>query len=386
MVMTRSQAKAAAAAAAAAASGGTASAASAASAAVTVTSQGTTAITEDMAALRIGRKNNVDSNLDDLLRGEPEISDALYNKAAKDNKSLSKLERILLFSRCDIWGKAFADPDSLTEGQRNIVLSRPPPEIMAQNIRDATDGAMSTVAELRSVDVKALGLPAMFLIFHCYQTSDRNGRATMAFEGPFAKRHDEHFTFLLPERDDEHAFAPPYRAIELYRSPEEIEWEMDVFDAINKVIWDADDDSVESDPNAELVGYREEKERLEPEMRAQLAEKIGQLSEVEKAELAELVRAERERNKAEEEAFEALLDEHAKKAPDESGERELNRQIAREERKEAKKKMREIQKEKRKRLGIYESDDDDDEDDEATETDSSCTDGGKSLHSDDSRD
>ncbi|KAL8288651.1 hypothetical protein RB597_000658 [Gaeumannomyces tritici] len=407
MVVTRSQARAAAAAAAAAAPGDTSSPSSAAAAAAAptaaaaaATSKGTAAITENMAALQIDRKANTDSILDDLLKGKPEISDGLYKKAVEDNKSLSKLERILLFSRCDVWGKAFAGPDTLTEAQRNIVLDRPPPEIMAQNIRDATDGAMSTIAELRSVDVGALGLTTMTLISKSYQTSDIHKGWAQAFDGRrCARKHDYHNKGVLSQAKleyDEDARCPEHRAADVCRTSEEDAWEDEVLNAFEEATWDSDEHAkANPKPEPELMGHREEKERLEPEMRAQLAEKIGKLSTAEKVKLAELVRAEKERNKAEDDAFEALWDELGAKGEGAQDERELERQIEREERKEAERKMKEtqkgIQKEKRKMLGVDESDDDDDDDDEEdeddySEDDSLCTDGGKSVVSDKSRD
>ena len=299
MVVTRSQARAAAAAAAAAAGSGPDS----------------DAVTKEMAALKIDDRKAV-GDFDDILKGEPEISDVLYKKASKDNKSLSKLERILLFSRCDVLGKAFADPASLTEGQRNIILNRPTPEIMAKNIRDATDGAMSTIGELMSVDVSSLGKRALTLVYNMYQTSDANGAPVTGLGAePMAKKHDPvYFLCHNSESDSGETEGPVRWAMDLCMTPEEAEWE----EQVSSAYWvatedddedddDDDDDTASTASEAELPGYREEKERLEPEMRAQLADKVKRLTDAERAELVELVRAERERNKAEDDAFSALL-------------------------------------------------------------------------------
>jgi hypothetical protein len=113
----------------------------------------------------------------------PTISKSLCEKAEKHNDKLTKVERILLFSRCDIVGKALAYPDSLNERQRNLVMYRPPPEMLAANIKKViypqsvlgclsfltyfflykkvTNGAMSTITEMRAVDPNLLTYQAM---------------------------------------------------------------------------------------------------------------------------------------------------------------------------------------------------------------------------------
>jgi len=65
----------------------------------------------------------------------PPISRSFYDRAAKDNASLTPVERLYLLSRLDLPGKALARPDSITEEERDLLLGRPPPEILASNLR-----------------------------------------------------------------------------------------------------------------------------------------------------------------------------------------------------------------------------------------------------------
>ncbi|KAK3938614.1 hypothetical protein QBC46DRAFT_317446 [Diplogelasinospora grovesii] len=85
-------------------------------------------------------------SLEELGSSPPQISRNLYRKASQHNDQLSKAERLLLLSRRDLLGKALAYPDSLTEAQRDAVLTRPPPDVLAANIRHVT--GLSTVAEV----------------------------------------------------------------------------------------------------------------------------------------------------------------------------------------------------------------------------------------------
>lgn len=79
---------------------------------------------------------------------KPIISKSLCQKAYKSNEQLTKLERLLIFSRCDVPGKALAHPTTITEAERNEILGRPPPALLASSIRAMTKNAMSTIAEL----------------------------------------------------------------------------------------------------------------------------------------------------------------------------------------------------------------------------------------------
>lgn len=79
---------------------------------------------------------------------KPIISKNLYQKAYTSNDQLTKLERLLIFSRCDIPGKALAHPTTITEAERNQILGRPPPALLANTIRGMTNNAMSTISEL----------------------------------------------------------------------------------------------------------------------------------------------------------------------------------------------------------------------------------------------
>lgn len=73
----------------------------------------------------------------DLLQNQPRISIPFYEEICENGyKQLPKLKRIMLLSRGDLVGKAFANGvESLTKEERNMLLQRPPPELMEQNIK-----------------------------------------------------------------------------------------------------------------------------------------------------------------------------------------------------------------------------------------------------------
>ncbi|KAJ4422761.1 hypothetical protein N0V82_002540 [Gnomoniopsis sp. IMI 355080] len=117
---------------------------------------------------------------------ESTISKTLYHKAYASNDQLTKLERLLLLSRCDVPGKALAQPDTLTEAERNQVLWRPPPAQLATNIRAMTNNAMSTIPELvadqgRSLDW--MGALAVLNSFWYGETRSLQGIQSPEFYG-----------------------------------------------------------------------------------------------------------------------------------------------------------------------------------------------------------
>ncbi|KAH8909814.1 hypothetical protein BR93DRAFT_976027 [Coniochaeta sp. PMI_546] len=77
-----------------------------------------------------------------------QISDRLYAKAARQNADLTDDERALLLSRGDVFGKALANPDSLTIEEMHEVMCWPPPDEMRALVQRATGGALSTPREL----------------------------------------------------------------------------------------------------------------------------------------------------------------------------------------------------------------------------------------------
>jgi hypothetical protein len=77
-----------------------------------------------------------------------QITDRLYAKAAKQNADLTDDERALLLSRGDVFGKALANPDSLTIQEMHQVMYWPPPDEMRALVRRATGGALSTPGEI----------------------------------------------------------------------------------------------------------------------------------------------------------------------------------------------------------------------------------------------
>jgi hypothetical protein len=69
---------------------------------------------------------------------EVQISRALYERAGNRNRELAKVERMLLFSRCDRLGNALAYPDSLIPAQLNMILVRPSPDMLANIIKQVS--------------------------------------------------------------------------------------------------------------------------------------------------------------------------------------------------------------------------------------------------------
>ncbi|KAL2266867.1 hypothetical protein VTJ83DRAFT_4144 [Remersonia thermophila] len=77
-----------------------------------------------------------------------DIPESLYEKAQDRQDELTEAERQLLLSRGDAIGKALAYPDSLTADEIHQVCAWPPPDVVRANIQQATDGKLSTPAEL----------------------------------------------------------------------------------------------------------------------------------------------------------------------------------------------------------------------------------------------
>lgn len=103
---------------------------------------------------------------------DPVISRALFTKAANQNHRLTRLERLLILSRCDLPGKALARPEAITEAERNLILRRPPPDMLAANIREVTGGAMSTIAELEADHAESLHFLALSAVVANYWTKE----------------------------------------------------------------------------------------------------------------------------------------------------------------------------------------------------------------------
>ena len=77
-----------------------------------------------------------------------EIPQEVYTKAWKQQDQLTDEERQLLLSRGDLVGKALAHPELLTPEECNVVLSRPPPDVVRAAIERATGGTLHTPEEL----------------------------------------------------------------------------------------------------------------------------------------------------------------------------------------------------------------------------------------------
>ncbi|KAJ3490461.1 hypothetical protein NLG97_g5773 [Lecanicillium saksenae] len=78
----------------------------------------------------------------------PPISKRLCEKAAQQNDELTRAERWLLLCQGVYDAQFLADPASRTDENFNRALARPPPEILAENIKLAFGGGRTSIAEV----------------------------------------------------------------------------------------------------------------------------------------------------------------------------------------------------------------------------------------------
>lgn len=76
------------------------------------------------------------------------VPDDLYEKAEAHQDQLTDQERQLLLSRGDLVGKVLGNPDSLTHDEIHEFLLWPAPDVVRTNIQNATVGTCSTPTEL----------------------------------------------------------------------------------------------------------------------------------------------------------------------------------------------------------------------------------------------
>jgi hypothetical protein len=117
------------------------------------------------------------------MPGVPEIAyilpQELYIEAQNRQNQLTDAERQLLLSRGDLIGKALAQPTSLTESERYKVMDRPPPNVVRARIEVASNGELSTVAELvakATLDASGLNDAELYLMsnnFHLVTMEER---------------------------------------------------------------------------------------------------------------------------------------------------------------------------------------------------------------------
>jgi hypothetical protein len=128
------------------------------------------------------------------------IPQELYTKAQDHQDQLTQEERQLLLSRGDNIGKVLAQPNLVTDVERNDVLGRPHPDAVRASIQRVTGGQMSTVAELISkarADVQSLSKDELELMFNNF--NERPSMWEKQFDDtPGAK---EARTLLLPVED-----------------------------------------------------------------------------------------------------------------------------------------------------------------------------------------
>lgn len=126
------------------------------------------------------------------LPGVPAIAytlpQKLYSKALNQQNQLTDAERQLLLSRGDLIGKTLAQPTSLTESERYKVMDRPPPDVVRARIELASNGELSTVAELvakATLDASGLNDAELHLMgnnFH-YETVEVRVDLCILFSG-----------------------------------------------------------------------------------------------------------------------------------------------------------------------------------------------------------
>lgn len=92
----------------------------------------------------------------DLLRNTPRISEPFWDEILKSNyNELPKLKRIMLLSRGDLIGKAFANGvESLTKEERNMLLNQPPHELMEQNLKNLGQDIFAFVQMLTPYSIR----------------------------------------------------------------------------------------------------------------------------------------------------------------------------------------------------------------------------------------
>lgn len=117
-----------------------------------------------------------------------EIPGALYDKAEKHQDQLTNAERDLLLSRGDIYGKALAHPELLSQEERYQVMGWPPPEVARHNIWQVTGGERGEPKELfakareasqREQNLSSLSPDEIMMIVHGYWDKDNHNPVTL---------------------------------------------------------------------------------------------------------------------------------------------------------------------------------------------------------------
>lgn len=318
----------------------------------------------------------------DLLQNQFRISTPFYEEICENGcKQLPKLKRIMLLSRGDLVGKAFANGvESLTEEERNMLLQRPPPELRDQNIKQVSGGAISTLAEFIAADLSVV--PDTMLSF--------------VFAWMFWTRSTEHLQVGFFE-DMENQYRGYYHS-DPYGMARHWVWKSDKddFDFLLRVsdesarrqeipadqrppksrsdpVVDADpppEEIIEEQQAAVRAAYLVHKERTRAETEAQLAEILKSLTDEEPAELERLLHVERDTVAKEDEK--AALQEVAQGEEHRQRMAQFDREdVERKEKIRKRKRNQTLMSAKRKRLGIEEDEEDneDEEDDDGDEFD-----------------
>jgi hypothetical protein len=130
------------------------------------------------------------------------IAQELYTKAQDHQDQLTQEERQLLLSRGDVIGKALTQPSSLTNAERNDVIGRPHPDVMRVYIERATDGRISTAAELIArarADLRGLSKAELELVAYNFnETSSMSMNNWNHAPGAKEARH-----LLMPAGDED---------------------------------------------------------------------------------------------------------------------------------------------------------------------------------------
>lgn len=228
---------------------------------------------------------------------KPIISKALYQKACTSNDQLTKLERLLIFTRCDVPGKALARPTTITEAERNQILGRPPPDLLAKTIRAMTKNAMSTIPELVADQGRSLDWLGALDVLRSFWS--RETRSLQCIRPPWWYSAANNAAARLHELPGERALH--LEVIRLLRDPEtkaELLAKTGEVDPISgRLLLTKNKESNSSElAGAEqemLTSLARQRDSMRTEIGIQVLAELEALSEVEGQEMRELIKRER---------------------------------------------------------------------------------------------
>lgn len=229
---------------------------------------------------------------------KPIISKALYQKGYTSNDQLTKLERLLIFTRCDVPGKALAHPTTITEAERNQILGRPPPDLLAKTIRAMTNGTMSTISELVADQGRSLDWLGSFDVLDSFWSDEtRSLRCVRPSWYYSAARNAAARLHELPGERAQHLevmrrLQDPVTNAELLAKT----GKMDPISGKLKLTKETGSNSSElaSAQQEMLTSFAHQSDSLRMEIGVQVLAELENLSEVEREQMRELIKRERE--------------------------------------------------------------------------------------------